>query len=274
MPTRWQNGPAPRRTKCCFQHDKHMRYTTLRCLSFYMRFLYLLPASFLILACPLVSSAQTTDSLLHRFYLGLGATQGSYRFPDYEMPGTFSPSLTAGIHLSPRLALQVSTANYKYQKEDSYNATYYPYTLPTQPSLMVASTVTSDTHLQVVAFPVLLRFRAHQSRTGQIQLDILSGMTIANTKARNDYLEVSSATQAIYKRIRTEDASTRAYLPLGGALRCKLLPGLDIAAELIGHIPLSFAKKNSLGFNNFYFNPTASAVLYYNFGALLQQTPR
>jgi hypothetical protein len=238
-----------------------------------MRFLYLLPASFLTLVCPLAGSSQTAATLPRRFYLALSATQGSYRLPDYELPATFSPSLTAGVQLFPRLTLQISVANYHYRDEGTYNTTYYPYTPPTQPTISVPSTVTTTTSLQVIPFPILFRFQARQYAEGKILLELLSGMTIANTKSRTTYLEVST-TQAVYKSTHTEDASTRAYLPLGGALRCKVLPNLDLAAELIGQLPLSFAKKNSLGFNNVYLNTTTSATLFYHFGSVLQQEPR
>jgi len=158
---------------------------------------------------PLASSAQSTS----RFYVGAGAGVLTNRpFSAGSAERVVGPSLTAGLVLNPRLAVQLG-ASYHGRTE-------------TIPSYSSGPGQNADkSHYYYLVMPALLRY-TFTSPDSPWHLDGLAGATIvhaASKYTRNDSLS--------YLNFRS--SATRANLTLGPAFRYAFLPNVEFTANAL-----------------------------------------
>jgi hypothetical protein len=158
---------------------------------------------------PLISSAQSAS----RFYMGAGAGVLINRpFSAGSPERIVGPSLTAGLALNPRLAVQLGASYHgKTESVPSYSSGPGP---------------KNDTsHYYYLVMPALLRY-TFTSPDSPWHLDGLGGVTIvhaASKYTRNDSLNY----------IAFRSSATRANLTLGPALRYAFLPNVEFTANAL-----------------------------------------
>jgi hypothetical protein len=180
----------------------------------------LLTISLLGCLLPLASRAQTTSES-PRYYVGLSGNQLS-NIPFNEngpVPRIIGPALTAGLQLTPRLAVQTGLS-YHWDK-----MTYPAYQfIPTPGS---ASTVTATARTKYFVVPALLRYTA-TALAARTHFDIVGGATLVHATASLTY-EGNGGT--IDPALRNNSFSdTRFNLTLGPAVRATLSPRLELTA--------------------------------------------
>jgi hypothetical protein len=182
---------------------------------------------------PLSSPAQTAPTV-PRFYVGVGANLlSNVPFNDRKLvpvvPRLFGPSLTAGVHFTPRWALQVG---FSYHGKNTPDPAGGP---------------TLEAKYFVV--PALLRYTVTAPAT-PVQVDMLAGATLVHLKDWNTYSAPSSY------------SATRVNLTVGPAVRVALSSHMEVtAAGLISMI----VGKNYYTFSDRLFLNT-SLGLNYKFG--------
>jgi hypothetical protein len=182
---------------------------------------------------PLSSPAQTAPTA-PRFYVGVGANLlSNVPFNDRKLvpvvPRLFGPSLTAGVHFTPRWALQVG---FSYHGKNTPDPAGGP---------------TLEAKYFVV--PALLRYTVTAPAT-PVQVDVLAGATLVHLKDWNTYSAPSSY------------SATRVNLTVGPAARVALSSHMEVtAAGLISMI----VGKNYYTFSDRLFLNT-SLGLNYKFG--------
>jgi hypothetical protein len=182
---------------------------------------------------PLSSPAQTAPTA-PRFYVGVGANLlSNVPFNDRKLvpvvPRLFGPSLTAGVHFTPRWALQVG---FSYHGKNTPDPAGGP---------------TLEAKYFVV--PALLRYTVTAPAT-PVQVDMLAGATLVHLKDWNTYSAPSSY------------SATRVNLTVGPAVRVALSSHMEVtAAGLISMI----VGKNYYTFSDRLFLNT-SLGLNYKFG--------
>jgi hypothetical protein len=179
-----------------------------------MRFRTLLITSLLTSSLPLVSQAQTNP----HFYVGAGANLlTNVPFNSAGAPRLVGPSLTAGVLLTSRLALQAS-ASYHWKK-DSYTSPSYNYGQ--------TGTVGGDTYSNQYKYfmvPVLLRYTFTPS-TEHFHFDGLAGVTVLHSTY---HYESTALYPGDYN-----SSLTRASLSLGPAARYTLTPKVELTANAL-----------------------------------------
>jgi hypothetical protein len=178
---------------------------------------------------PLSSPAQTAP-IAPRFYVGVGANLlSNVPFNDRKLvpvvPRLFGPSLTAGVHFTPRWALQVG---FSYHGQNTPDPAGGP---------------TLEAKYFVV--PALLRYTVTAPAT-PVQVDVLAGATLVHLKDWNTY----SAPSAY--------SATRVNLTVGPAVRVALSSHMEVTAAglvsmLVGQNYYTFSDRlflnTSLGLN-------------------------
>jgi hypothetical protein len=158
---------------------------------------------------PLSSFAQSVP----HFYVGAGASVLSIRpFSEGKPDRLFGPALTAGLVLSPRLAVQLGASYHGRTEAISY------YSSGPGPS-------TDSYHYYHLVMPALLRY-TFTSPNSPWHLDGLAGATIvhaASKYTRNDSLNY----------IAFKGSDTRANLTVGPALRYAFLPNVEFTANAL-----------------------------------------
>jgi hypothetical protein len=219
----------------------------------HLSFIFLFPmpyrtlaAASLLLAAslPLVGHAQTTSS---RFYVGAGANiLSDVPFNSAGVSHLAGPSLTAGLQLTPHVALQAGVS-YQWQKETYSEIAYY-----SAPGNV--TTYMSEHRYKYFFIPVLLRYTFTPS-AARFHLDALGGVTLLVTTQRDSY-ETSPATipqPNVYK-----SSSFDASLTLGPAIRYSLSPQVELTASSAASMIL----QNYGRFSNRLFLNTAIGVNY------------
>jgi hypothetical protein len=123
----------------------------------------LLLPSLLAGGLPLVSTAQTTDTPT-RYYVGVGGSllnsfgRGSSRI--------LGPSLTAGLQVNPKLAVQVGTTVTWRNYSSGYSYTDYQ---------LQQTVYTSKSHSTFITIPALLRYTLTPAAK-RLQVDALVGL--------------------------------------------------------------------------------------------------
>ncbi len=166
---------------------------------------------------PLASHAQTTPAS-SRYYVGLGANllTDSFFKTRESGPTLIGPALTAGLQLTPRLAVQ---AGLTYQwKVNSY---YAEYTTP-RPAISTATT-----RINYFTLPVLLRYSLTLPAK-RFHLDALGGATVSHKASHGSYYTTAN-TDPVYEEY--SGSSTSFSLTLGPAVRYSILPNLDLTAS-------------------------------------------
>jgi hypothetical protein len=147
------------------------------------------------------------------FYVGAGASVLVNRpFSEGKPDRLFGPSLTAGLALNPRLAVQLGASYHgKTESISSYSSGPGP---------------RADTfHYYYLVMPVLLRY-TFTSPNSPWHLDGLAGATIVH--AASKYTRNDSLSYLDFK-----SSATRANLTLGPALRYAFLPNVEFTANAL-----------------------------------------
>ena len=178
----------------------------------------LLTAGLLMVILPLASHAQTTP----RFYVGAGANLFT-NVPFLEggmAPRLYGPALTAGLQITPHLALQTGVA-YTWQnitRSQSYN----------DPNRVVPVVEQLDYRAKYFIIPVLLRY-TFTPAAERFHVDALAGMTLIRSSYRNRFSSnYSSPPSYEYK-----GSNTSANVTLGPAVRYTLVPNVELTANAL-----------------------------------------
>ncbi|RZJ95337.1 MAG: porin family protein [Hymenobacter sp.] len=173
-----------------------------------MPFRTLLAASLLSGLLPLTSQAQTVP-VSSRFYVGVGANMlSNVPFKDQgAVPRIIGPSLTAGMQLTPRLAVQAGLSY--HQKNETYE---YLFAGPG-----IASTIKAKYFL----VPVLARYTVTEP-TARFHFDVLGGATLIHATSHISY------TSSAYE---SDNADTRFNLSVGPAVRAALSSHFELTAS-------------------------------------------
>ncbi|MDJ0367199.1 hypothetical protein QMK33_18780 [Hymenobacter sp. H14-R3] len=170
---------------------------------------------------PLLSGAQTTPSSA-RFYVGVGANLlTNAPFNSAGTPKLVGPSLTAGLKLAPRLAVQISAA-YQWQHK-SY--TYPDYTYG---SSAIGSLVTADYRYKYFTVPVLLRYTFTEPAE-RLYFDGLAGITFLHSTF-NSTVTGSLGSYGYYPTDYSS-SSIKANLTLGPAVRYSVASNVELTAN-------------------------------------------
>lgn len=193
-------------------------------------------ATFLLLviaaSLPLASAAQTASSSPH-FYVGLGAsalTDIGFRPISYDYdPVRVGPSLTFGVWLTPRLAVQVNGA--VAWRHDTSTYTFYAYSTSGTP---LTFTNTIDSRQTLYTLPVLLRYTLTPI-PARFHLDVLGGLTLLHSTLRSTETSTSSSYPYVGSYAREQ---TRANVTLGPALRYTFTPQFEATASPLVNVAL------------------------------------
>lgn len=206
-----------------------------------------LSASLLAGILPLVSAAQTTPNS-PRYYVGVGGSvlnsfgSGSSRI--------LGPSLTAGLQLSPQLAVQIGATVTWRNYSTGYSYTDYQ---------LQQTVYTNESRSKFITVPALLRYTLSPVAK-RLQFDALVGLSfLVNTSRSTSTTLFPDQTQ--YES-STRYSNLRGSLVLGPALRYSLTPKVALTAE----VPVNLVIGNSYGSfsNRFFYNLQVGAR--YNFG--------
>jgi hypothetical protein len=207
----------------------------------------LLSASLLAGGLPLVSAAQTTDTPT-RYYVGVGGSllnsfgRGSSRI--------LGPSLTAGLQVNPKLAVQVGTTVTWRNYSSGYSYTDYQ---------LQETVYTNESHSTFITIPALLRYTLTPAAK-RLQVDALVGLSLLINSGR------STSTTTFPDQTHYESSgrysALRGSLVLGPALRYSITPRVALTAE----VPVNLGVGSSYGSfsNRLFYNLQVGAR--YNFG--------
>lgn len=163
------------------------------------------------------------------------------------------PALTAGIQLTPRLAMQVSP---------SYHWKYDSYTYPnfTYGSGTPATNVLVEFRRKLFTIPVLLRYTFTEP-TSAFHVDGLTGFTILHS--RYDNTVTGPLTGSAYYPTDYRGAATKANFTLGPAVRYSLTPSVELTANGLVNAVLGDSYRNFS--DRLFLNVLVGA--HYTFGA-------
>jgi hypothetical protein len=193
-----------------------------------MRFQTFTAASLLAGILPLASYAQTTP----RFYVGAGAnlltnvpfTGGNGpQLSASATPRLYGPSLTAGLQLNSRLALQTGVS-YFWKNSSYYSSFYQNSPDPSQPFLVIQQ---GDFQAKYFTIPVLLRY-TFAPAAERFHVDALAGVTLALNSYHNSYSDNSYPYYFDY-----DGSTTKASVTLGPAVRYTLVPNVELTANAL-----------------------------------------
>ena len=170
---------------------------------------------------PLVSLAQTEPTST-RFYIGVGANLlTNVPFTSAGAPRLVGPSVTGGVGLTSRLALQISGA-YHWQNE-SYTSGAYTY----GQGLIGNNTYSSRS--KYFTIPVLLRY-TFTPLTQRLQFDGLAGVTVVHSSYHYSYSTIDPSAGALYSYENTGGVTT-GNITLGPAVRYALSSNVELTAN-------------------------------------------
>jgi hypothetical protein len=192
----------------------------------------------------LTGHAQTAP----RYYVGAGATLSTNApFGSGRASGLYGPALTAGLQLTPHVELQTGVS---YQwKDESYS------------DAGVGVSYHSDYHYKYVLVPVLLRY-TFAPAAERFHFDALGGVTLLRYTVKGSYSAFPSSAGSSGD---IKEASTKASLTLGPAVRYAVSPHLDVTANALVNVGLGQDYYYSFT-NRLFLN--ASVGVQYTFGQL------
>ena len=168
-------------------------------------------AASILSGLPLASHAQTTPPAA-RFYVGVGANMlSNVPFKDQGIvPRIIGPALTAGLQLTPRLAVQAGLS-YHWKTET------YDY-------LFAGPGIATNVSTKYFIVPALLRYTVTAPAT-PVHFDVLGGATLVHARGHVTY----SGSTPFSGDPTSSD--TRFNLTLGPALRAAIAPHLELTAS-------------------------------------------
>ncbi|GGG50989.1 outer membrane beta-barrel protein [Hymenobacter glacieicola] len=185
-----------------------------------------------LLALPLATRAQTPGSSLPlKAYVGVGVNGGRYydkRYGEVLNNGLlYSPTVVAGLHLTPTLTLQLGANMYNHRM--SYTAQGVDYSAG-NPNNPVISYTSGTTRRRYYIVPLLVRYTFAGSAQ-RMKLDGLLGITIYHTREHSTTTHLDSQFQVTNQYAYSRNA-TYANLLVGIGARYALLPKLELASEV------------------------------------------
>ncbi|MDU0370151.1 outer membrane beta-barrel protein [Hymenobacter endophyticus] len=183
-----------------------------------------------LLMQPTALAASPVDTARHtyRAYISIGMNIGHfYDFrlgKDIGKNPQLSPSLTAGIQLRPRFALEVGGLTTTTQSQYSYS--YMDYS-PDRTTYTV-NFEDGTTFRRYYILPVLARYTVASSE--DTKLDLLTGATIFHTREKAEITRYNSMREATEQR-KTSEATTAARFMLGLGVQFRLTPRVQLATE-------------------------------------------
>jgi hypothetical protein len=198
----------------------------------------LLSVSLLAVIVPLVSAAQTTPDF-PRYYVGVGGSVlNGFSSGDSRILG---PSLTAGLQLKPRLAVQIGTT----VTWRNYSSSFVY--IDAQQGQTV---YTNTSHSNFITVPALLRYTLTPATAAKrLQVDALVGLSLLiNTSRGTSNTLYPDQTQ--YES-SNHYSNLRGSLVLGPALRYSLTPRVALTAEVPINLVIGFpgSLRKSLFYN-------------------------
>ena len=172
---------------------------------------------------PLLGFAQTGPSS-SRFYVGVGANLiTDAPFNSAGTPHLVGPSLTAGLQLTPRLAVQVSGA-YHWQENSYTTSSYY-----NAGGGLVIAGATNTNRYKYFTVPVLLRYTFTEP-AARFHFDGLAGITVLHGAFHYTSTDASGGGYTYYPS-DYYSSSTSAAVTLGPAVRYTLSPKVELTAN-------------------------------------------
>lgn len=204
-----------------------------------MRLLQVLTLAYTLILCSNESSlGQSVPALptekFARFYGGVGGFVGKYRIPYAN--GTLlhyiaAPVLTVGYQITPRLAIQISGANYN----DSHHYEGEAYDRVAQKVIGMAY---SEYERGATAVPVLFRYTLSKKSTHRVQFDALAGISFLRTNYR-DALAVVDSIGTILSQSQQAESMNQNVLTLGLGVKIRLIRHLDFVGDVEANRTLS-----------------------------------
>ncbi len=182
----------------------------------------LLAVSLVTSALPLMSVAQTSTSIASKFSIGLTGT-----YAKYDAPNQYIPTLTAGLQLTPRLALQLGVG-YIWDKY-SYGSSKGSY-FDSQTNEF-RNEVSWFTYKRLLTVPLLARYTI-TPLAKRWQVDILGGATGLYYFGHFD--QTFSTTTQSDQHITTDSYDNfTGLLSLGLGLRYALNPHVELVGDAL-----------------------------------------
>lgn len=180
-----------------------------------------------------VSVAQTPDetaAVAPRLYAGVGLSKGIYQSYDTYFKPRFSPALTAGIRLRPRLAVELSVTYSQKQETNHYRSSSTFYDASTQQSIYAQ--VTTHNRERLVIVPILLRASLTKAPTRPVHFDLLTGVTVARIGILTKFSAVNNSQYVVYE-YESDSPTLETYLSLGAGLRYTVSPHLEVVGDAL-----------------------------------------
>lgn len=177
------------------------------------------PSLAILMGLPLLGMAQTATP---HFYVGVGANLlTDVPFNTSGVPTLLGPSLTAGVQLAPRLAVQVSGA-YHWQQKSYMSPSYY---YGSGGSTIGGGTDTYS--YKYLTVPLLLRYTLTEP-AARLHIDGLAGLTVLY--GHFNYTSTDPVSSYYYPNDYSS-SSTKANATLGPAIRYTLSPSVELTAN-------------------------------------------
>lgn len=184
------------------------------------------------------------------FYLGLGTSiLTSKPFRQRDADALVGPALTAGIPLSPHVAVELSMAYAWRNTHSAYSYFDYGTSRPAVNS--------TDKKLQVYTFPLLVRATLSPPAS-RVHADLLGGVMYLRSTSYAQY--TATAGGVVVRQDADQYATNRLNLTLGPALRFALTPRWEVAADAL--VNYYFADGGNASFSDHLFLNARGGVHY------------
>jgi hypothetical protein len=190
----------------------------------------LLATGLLVATASLASSAQTTDAT-PRLYVGAGLSLlTNAPFTDSDVSTIIGPSLTAGVRLSPRWAVQVGGA-----------LAWRNVTEIVPPNKTIPIVGALDKHTATLIIPVLGRF-TFAPAPKPFHVEALGGLTVLRAATTNTYTAVPPAStgQPAYQQVVLQKQIS-GNISLGPGVRYTVSPHMEVAAHALVNAVIGYS---------------------------------
>jgi hypothetical protein len=184
----------------------------------------------LVATSSLASFAQATDAP-PRFYAGAGASLlTDSPFKDSGSSTIVGPSITAGVRLSSRWAVQVGAA-----------LAWRNVTEIVPPNRTVPIAGTLDKHTATLIIPILGRF-TFAPAPKRFHVEALGGLTVLRAATTNTYTAVPPAStgQPTYREVRLQNQIS-GNISLGPGVRYTVSPHVELAAHALVNAVIGYS---------------------------------
>lgn len=219
------------------------------------RFWPLFNASALLLALPLRGAAQPQPVPAPKVYVGLGVSLGTYG----AAFDTAFPTLTAGVQLNSRWALQASAGyrqrTYAYAGAGQFldpNGQAFP------------GVYHSDDRIQLLALPVLARYALTRRAAHRFQADAVGGFTLVRLRTSGHFQSFNGSNPVPVYDYRYDVTHTGAFASFGPGVRYRLGGRLEATGDVVFNYLLNKASYGQLVHR--FTTANAAVSVRYHFG--------